>query len=1047
MLRKNILKELGLLSDDARKDTLSYAKVETPDTLDLSKYDHFVPTDDRPIEYPFELDDFQKQAFIRIYQGKHVFVSAHTSAGKTITAEWAIALALTNGKKAIYTSPIKALSNQKFRDFKVKFNKLDLDEFENDNYYGNDYYDDFDDGFDDFGGGGGYQPIYDFQGMRGGGEDNPDHVGIITGDVQVNKDAPCLVLTTEILRTMIYDNDKILQELEWVVFDEIHYMNDVERGRVWEEVITLLPSHVNMLFLSATTPNAVDFAEWVGRVKGREVYVISTSKRPTPLEHHLHVETHDKHLAKYYKTDEDMRTEYLDRLDPSQVDIAAEIEKVKTMRFTKKPLRELGEEELGFTDKDGMYCVVGKNGVFDEDMMRVVKQKTLEKGGKKRGENTMRSAVNFKQARHHWIQLFRLLRIKQKFPVVVFVFSKKRCVELTDNLKSEDYTTKREKSRIHVFIQKCLERIPEHDHNLPQIQFVSELLKRGIAVHHGGLLPILKEMTEILFAKGFIRILFATETFAMGINMPTRTVVFSSVSKHDGTQFRHLLPGEYTQMSGRAGRRGLDSVGTVIINNWKPNQINYKKMISGKPLELVSKFHLTYQTILNIWKQNTLEKDVTDLLRCSFSEFVGGHDSSTVIRINRLIREASVHVNHLMKQEPYSQHTQSCVEYWNRVETMKTLTARILESIYLSNALKKIYLSKGNHILVLPEDGLELGDMIIQDVFDSHLTACYPMDPTHAIDIQWEWIVALVDEQGQVYGNINKNTPRNCKIPIELAIQWSEVSDHLKQHNASLEGIDTQTKTDPAFSQRIKEIVWYQTSIKQLKSRRDDDALSLYPDYHAKTLLLKDMGYADQEEILTLKGRIASRINTSHALVFTEFLLEYGIVDLQPHEVASLLSMMIFTEGRGENHSLVEIGEIGGDLMKRRSEKLLLTVKRIYQKQVDCSMEFDKDKFLKENFHTGLAAFVYYWCQGLTFLEVLERLNKTDKHESSIEEAPPVFEVEEGTIVRAVMRLDEFCQEIDRAATVIGDPGISPLMQKTSESLRRDIIFCGSLYI
>ena len=198
-------------------------------------YDH-VPKESMAMKYPFELDKFQKQAIIHLERGEYVFVAAHTSAGKTVVAEYAIALGFKHKTRVIYTSPIKALSNQKFREFLLKF----------------------------------------------------DDVGIITGDVSVNPDATCLIMTTEILRSMLYRGADIVRDIEWVVFDEVHYVNDSERGVVWEEVIIMLPEHVNMIFLSATTPNMVEFSEWIGRTKEKEVFVISTFTRPVPLEHYLY---------------------------------------------------------------------------------------------------------------------------------------------------------------------------------------------------------------------------------------------------------------------------------------------------------------------------------------------------------------------------------------------------------------------------------------------------------------------------------------------------------------------------------------------------------------------------------------------------------------------------------------------------------------------------------------------------------------------------------------------------------------------------------------
>ncbi|CAN0357197.1 unnamed protein product, partial [Ectocarpus sp. 12 AP-2014] len=201
--------------------------------LDVSDFDALVP---RPAHrFPFTLDGFQKQAVARLERAECVFVSAHTSAGKTVVAEYAVAMAQQHMTRAIYTSPIKALSNQKYRDFKTRFGD----------------------------------------------------VGLITGDVSINPEASCLIMTTEILRSMLYRGADLIRDIEWVIFDEVHYVNDSERGVVWEEVIIMLPEHANMIFLSATTPNTVEFCDWIGRTKRKPVHVITTTYRPVPLEHHL----------------------------------------------------------------------------------------------------------------------------------------------------------------------------------------------------------------------------------------------------------------------------------------------------------------------------------------------------------------------------------------------------------------------------------------------------------------------------------------------------------------------------------------------------------------------------------------------------------------------------------------------------------------------------------------------------------------------------------------------------------------------------------------
>jgi antiviral helicase SKI2 len=206
------------------------------------------------LKYPFELDYFQRQAVMRLERRESVFVAAHTSAGKTVVAEYAIALAKKHHTRTIYTSPIKALSNQKYRDFRDRF----------------------------------------------------DDVGLITGDVSINPDAACLIMTTEILRSMLYRGSDTIRDIEFVIFDEVHYVNDSERGVVWEEVIIMLPDKINLIFLSATTPNTLEFSDWIGRTKQRKVYVVSTSKRPVPLQHYLY---HDDNMFCLMKTESQFRTE------------------------------------------------------------------------------------------------------------------------------------------------------------------------------------------------------------------------------------------------------------------------------------------------------------------------------------------------------------------------------------------------------------------------------------------------------------------------------------------------------------------------------------------------------------------------------------------------------------------------------------------------------------------------------------------------------------------------------------------------------------------
>ena len=512
--------------------------------------------------WPFELDTFQKEAVYHLENGDSVFVAAHTSAGKTLVAEYAIALAAKHMTKAIYTSPIKALSNQKFRDLRLEF----------------------------------------------------EDVGILTGDVQINAEASCIIMTTEILRSMLYRGADLVRDVEYVIFDEVHYVNDLERGVVWEEVIIMLPEHVTLILLSATVPNTYEFASWVGRTKKKDIYVISTPKRPVPLEHYLWAGK-----AMYKIVDADKK--FSDKgWKEANVAMSHRV-KVQSSQEADSTVNHRGGARGGATAR-GVQSQVRQVGNQRSSQQGAGGQK--QQGARNvartgRGGGGRTSAA---QDRNIWVHLVQHLKKNNLLPACIFVFSKKRCEQIADALSNLDFCTASEKSAVHVIIERSIARLRPDDRELPQIRRLRELLIRGVAVHHGGLLPIVKEVVEILFAKTLVKVLFATETFAMGLNLPTRTVAFSGFRKHDGRAFRDLFPGEYTQMAGRAGRRGIDIVGTVIIvtsnSDEAPPVATLKQMILGDPTKLRSQFRLTYNMILNLLRVEALK--IEEMIKRSFSE-------------------------------------------------------------------------------------------------------------------------------------------------------------------------------------------------------------------------------------------------------------------------------------------------------------------------------------------------------------------------------------------------------------------------------------------
>ena len=487
-------------------------------------------------KFPYDLSIFQKYAIEGIIEGNHVLITAHTGSGKTLAAEFAIEYFVSRGKKVIYTGPIKSLINQKFYDFTKKYEHISF--------------------------------------------------GIVTGDVKSNPEADVLVVTAEILLNKLYqlksgkteillNKDKsggtIIKnptnsfemdfdnELACVIMDEVHYVNDKDRGFVWETTMMMLPQHVQMVMLSATIDKPENFAKWCENIHPipRQVYLTNTTHRVVPLTHYSFI-TATNGVNKHIK-------------DKA---LQAEIK-----NLTDKPL-VIQDAQGGFNETN--YRNVAKMlKLFEDNDVRIKRQHVLNKITEHLVENEL-------------------------LPALCFVLSRKQlevCAhEVTTNLLEFDskvpYIIDRECDQI---IRK-LPNYKEYSH-LPEYLDMVALLRKGIAIHHSGVTPILKEMVELLYSKGYIKLLFATETFSVGINMPTKSVIFTDINKFDGNSNRILYAHEYVQMAGRAGRRGLDKIGYCFhLNNLfrDTSATAYKTMMNGKPQMLTSKFKISYNLLLNL---------------------------------------------------------------------------------------------------------------------------------------------------------------------------------------------------------------------------------------------------------------------------------------------------------------------------------------------------------------------------------------------------------------------------------------------------------------
>ena len=487
---------------DSGKDPLSSVVITSPDGLAPGAREDCPPV---PVEYRgLKLDPFQREAIRHLEAGRSVLVSAPTGVGKTLVADYLIERMYNERSRVIYTAPIKALSNQKFKEFKRLL-----------------------------------------------GEEN---VGIITGDIAINPTAQILIMTTEIFSNMLHLSPHALDGVSHVIFDEIHFIADEERGTVWEESIIFMPEQMRLLGLSATIPNAEELACWMQEIKEHDVAVVRHFQRVVPLRHFVYERSRGACTLK-------------------------EMRKYKAQRD--KAMQE--QESLAAGPRPG-----------------------------------------YRTTTH--VDLVSFLTEQDKLPCLYFVFSRRQCEEKAEELaKSANYLTHSERHEVLSYFDERIDGM--NIESMPSVKKMRRILSRGIAYHHAGLLPVLKEIVEDLFEQRIIQVLYATETFAVGINFPVRAVCFDAVRKFNGIDFAPMTAQEYFQMAGRAGRRGIDSEGYVYIlvdlNYFRPEE--YPSVDERKVEPLVSRFAISYNTVVNLMATRSPE-EIRKVLRQNFASYQRGSE-------------------------------------------------------------------------------------------------------------------------------------------------------------------------------------------------------------------------------------------------------------------------------------------------------------------------------------------------------------------------------------------------------------------------------------
>ncbi|KAL1623682.1 ATP-dependent RNA helicase mtr4 [Neofusicoccum ribis] len=951
-------------------------QVALPPDYDYVPISEHKPPEQPAREYPFTLDPFQQVSVHSIQRNESVLVSAHTSAGKTVVAEYAIAHCLKNNQRVIYTSPIKALSNQKYREFMADFGD----------------------------------------------------VGLMTGDVTINPTATCLVMTTEILRSMLYRGSEIMREVAWVIFDEVHYMRDKSRGVVWEETIILLPDKVRYVFLSATIPNAMQFAEWITKTHNQPCHVVYTDFRPTPLQHYFFP-----------------------------------------------------------AGADGIHLIVDEKGVFREDNFQKAMQTISDKQGddpadamaKRKGKGKDKKLNKGGQKGPSDIyKIVKMIMMKNYNPVIVFSFSKRECENLALQMSSLSFNDDSEKQLVTKVFNSAIESLSEQDRELPQIQHLLPLLKRGIGVHHSGLLPILKETIEILFQEGLIKVLFATETFSIGLNMPAKTVVFTSVRKFDGVSQRWVTPSEFIQMSGRAGRRGLDDRGIVIMMiDEKMEPTVAKEIVRGEQDKLNSAFYLSYNMILNLMRVEGISPEFM-LERCFF-QF---QNTASVAGLERHLVEleqekASIQIPDEGTIRDYYDLRQQINQYtkdMREVITHPNYCLQFMQSGRLVRIKHKDFdFGWGavvNHTHRKPGKGQKASDIPPQQSYVVDVLLQVASDVTFAPQLNQDLpqgvrppaagekgkmevvpvLLSCIDSIGHLRiflpSDLKSADQRNSvrkaleevkkRFPDGIAIldpieNMGITDDNFKKLLRKIEVLECRMLSNPLHnSPRLPDLydlyaskVELGNKMKEVK-KQINNALSIIQldELKCRKRVLRRLGFINEADAVQLKARVACEISTGDELVLSELLFNGFFNELTPEQCAAALSCFIFEEKSNETPTLRE------ELAKpfRDIQAQARVIAKVSQ---ESKLAINEDEYV-DGFKYQLMEVVFAWSKGATFAEICK-----------------MTDVYEGSLIRLFRRLEELLRQIAQGAKVMGNSDLEQKFEKALEAIRRDLVAAQSLYL
>lgn len=894
--------------------------------------------------YEFGLDPFQERACTALEDGQGVLVAAPTGSGKTLVGEFAAHLALAQGRKCFYTTPIKALSNQKYNDLVARY---------------------------------------------GSG-----NVGLLTGDNSINGDAPVVIMTTEVLRNMLYAGSRTLSGLGFVVMDEVHYLADRFRGAVWEEVIIHLPESVSVVSLSATVSNAEEFGDWLGEVRGNNVTVVE-ERRPVPLYQHVLV---GRRMYDLFE-------------DADQGTVNQELERIA--RDDSRAAR-LSRSHKGKSNRGGHAATKG------------------------RGQSHAASRHHSRHYTPSRIDVLERLDQAGLLPAIVFIFSRAGCTAAVQQCLSShlSLTTVEEEQAIRAFVEQACANIPDEDLHVLGYHDFAEGLARGVASHHAGLLPTFKECVEELFSRGLVKAVFATETLALGINMPARSVVLEKLSKWNGETHANVSPGEYTQLTGRAGRRGIDVEGHGIVL-WQPglDPRQVAGLASTRTYPLRSSFHPSYNMAVNLVHQ-VGRVTARELLEQSFAQFQADR---AVVGLARQVRKADEAMAGYA--EAAQCHLGDFMEYADlrrQLTERESKGSRYRKSVERQSVVDSLDALKPGDVISVPAGRWAGLAVVIDPGVTSERSGPRPLVLT--IDRHARRL-ATVDFPTPVSSLTRMRVPksfnaRNPQSRRDLASSLRNKTQGVEPPGAAKIDHRPQAASDPEIDRLRKELRSHpchacpdredhaRWAERYIKLRRDTQNQRRRIEERTNTVarqfdrvceVLDELSYLDGDQV-TEDGRRLQRLYSELDLVASECIRRGTWDGLDPAELASVLSGLTFESRKPEVLDAPKFprgpaGQIASSMTSLWGD--LERIERVH-----------KVAFLRRP-DFGFAWAAWQWASGVSLDKVL-----TDN------------DITAGDFVRAVKQLLDVTEQVANAA---GSSGLRANARAAADLMRHGVVSYSSI--